>query len=61
MSKISKMSNYSAAVTYKDLNNKAFESERDKHYSQDNSILLRNLQWTQQNKNERLDDNSGDD
>lgn len=55
------MSNYSAAVTYKDLNNKAFESERDKHYSQDNSILLRNLQWTQQNKNERLDDNSGDD
>lgn len=38
----------SAAVTIKDLNNKAtITKNRDNHYSQDNSTLLRNLKWKQ--------------
>lgn len=35
----------SVAVTYKDLNDKTINEERDNHHFQDNSILLRNLTW----------------
>jgi hypothetical protein len=44
----------SVAITRKDLNNRAVEEDRDKHYSQDNSTLLKNLQWNQNanNKND---------
>ena len=51
----------SVAVTYKDLNSRAIQSERDKVYSQDNTVLLRNLQWTQENNGDGGDNSNDDD
>ena len=54
----------SVAVTYKDLNNRAIQNERDKVHSQDNSVLLRNLNWKQENNgpdSDKSDEDGNDD